>query len=74
MLGCDALFAAAGGQVLVGIVTDDDDLVPAALSAQAAGPQPVVWMRPRPAGAGLNDQILSDLGLRIRHCEDSADA
>ena len=74
MLGCDALFAATGGHVRVGIVTDDDDLVPAALSAQAAGPQRVVWMRPRPAGTGLNDGRLSDLGLQIRHCEDSADA
>ena len=65
MLGCDAVFAAAGGQVPVGIVTDDDDLVPAALSAQAAGPQRVVWMRSRRLGLGLNDQRLSDLGLQI---------
>ena len=74
MLGCDARFAAAGGQVPVGIVTDDDDLVPAALSARAAGSQRVMWMRPRPAGAGLNDDILLALGLQIRHCEDSANA
>lgn len=74
MLGCDAMFAAAGGQVPVGIVTDDDDLVPAALSAQAAGPQPVVWMRSRRLGRGLNDRRLSDLGLQICHCEGTADA
>ena len=74
MLGCDAAFVAAGGQVRVGIVTDDDDLVPAALSAQAAGPQGLVWMRPRPVGRGLNDRRLLDLGVQIRHCEDRADA
>lgn len=74
MLGCDAAFMAASGEVRVGIVTDDDALVPAALSAQAAGPQGLVWMRPRPVGRGLNDRRLLDLGVQIRHCGDRADA
>ena len=74
MLGFDAVFVAASRQVRVGIVTDDDDLVPAALSAQAANPRRVVWMRSRPLGVGLNDQKLLDLGLQIRHCEDPVDA
>lgn len=69
MLGCDAMFVAATGPVPVGLVTDDDDIVPAALSAHAASTKPMVWMRPRSVGRGLNDRILSERGLRIHPFE-----
>ena len=67
MLGCDATFVAATDLVRIGLVTDDDDLVPAALSAHTANPALMVWMRSRSAGRGLNDQKLSAQGLRIYH-------
>lgn len=67
MLGCDAMFIAATDLVRIGLVTDDDDLVPAALSAHTANPALMVWMRPRSIGRGLNDQKLSAQGLRIYH-------
>ena len=65
MLGCDAMFLAADARVGIGIVTDDDDLVPAALSANKANPRTTVWIRRRPANAGLNDHHLANQGLRI---------
>lgn len=67
MLGCDAVFAAAFGRSRVGIVSDDDDLLPAALSAHAADPSGTAWMRPRAAGDGINDRALSERGVRIHH-------
>ena len=67
MLGFDALSAAEGGATRVGIVTDDDDLVPAVLSAHAARAESIVWMRPRPAGRGLNDRSMTERGVRIHH-------
>lgn len=73
MLGCDAMFIAATDPVPIGIVTDDDDLVPAALSAHAANMKQVVWMRSRPVGQGLNDRSLSDCGLRIHPMEEGVD-
>ncbi len=69
MLGCDAVFAATLGQSRVGIVSDDDDLLPAALSAHAADPACTAWMRRRAAGEGLNDRALSDYGVRIQRLE-----
>ena len=66
MLGCDAMFVAATSPVPVGLVTDDEDLVPAALSAHAASTKPMVWMRPRLSGRGLNDRILWEQGLRVQ--------
>ena len=65
MLGCDAMFVAATDSASIGIVTDDDDLVPAALSAHAMSMKSMVWMRSRPVGQGLNDRSLSNRGLRI---------
>lgn len=69
MLGCDAVFAAALGQSRVEIVSNDDDLLPAALSAHAADPSGTAWMRPRAAGAGINDRALSERGVRIHRLE-----
>ena len=70
MLGCDAMFIAASGTIRVGLVSDDDDLVPAALSACAANTGAMLWMRTRPVGKGLNDQRLIGLGLRIHAFEE----
>lgn len=67
MLGCDAMFAAAMGPTRIGLITDDEDLVPAALSAHAKNTNPVALMRSRPFGKGMNDRILADRGLQI-HC------
>ena len=71
MLGCDAVFAAAAGLARIGVVTDDDDLVPATLSANAANSPLTIWMRPRRVGAGLNDRSLIERGLSIRQFEES---
>ena len=65
MLACDALYAAAQEQTCVGIVTNDDDLLPSALSAHASHPQAVVWMRTREVGSGMNDAALLSEGLAI---------
>ena len=66
MLGCDTLFAARSGIERVGVVTDDDDLVPALLAARAgastAGP---VWIRRRATGSAPNDDLLIERGVRI---------
>lgn len=69
MLGFDAVFAAALGQARVGIVSDDDDLLPAALSAHATDPAGTAWMRLRVAGAGINDRAMSKRGVRIHRLE-----
>lgn len=66
MLGCDALFAASSGMKRVGVVTDDEDLVPALLAAQAGSSTPgPVWMRRRATGAAPNDDLLVERGVRI---------
>ena len=69
MLGCDAMFVATEGLARIGVITDDDDLIPATLSAHAANTALTVWMRPRPAGEGLNDSGLVERGLRILRLE-----
>ena len=69
MLGCDAVFAAALGRSRVGIVSDDDDLLPSALAAHAADPTGTAWIRPRAAGTGINDRSLSKRGVRIHRLE-----
>lgn len=71
MLGFDALSVAEEGVARVGIVTDDDDLVPAVLSAHAARGESIVWMRPRPVGRGLNDRNMTEQGVRIHHLSES---
>ena len=65
MLAFDALYAAAHARYRVGIVTDDDDLIPGALSAHAGRPQAVVWMRKREVGSAMNDATLLSEGLSI---------
>ena len=39
MLGCDAVYAAMCGQLRVGIVSDDEDLLPAALTGPCGSPE-----------------------------------
>lgn len=65
MLGCDALYVAMRSQASIGIVTDDDDLLPNALSSHAGSSAAVVWMRTRSVGSATNDRQLLDAGLRI---------
>ncbi len=71
MLGCDAVFAVGVAESKVGIVSDDDDLLPAALSAYATNPSGAAWIRRRAAGAGVNDRVLRVRGVRI-HSLDQA--
>ena len=65
MMGCDAFHVTSGGRAYVGIVTDDDDLLPAALSAHGANAGVLVWMRSRDPGSAINDPALLNEGLRI---------
>ena len=65
MLGCDAIRVAADGLTYVGIVTDDDDMLPATLFAHNVNADVLMWMRAREVGSALNDQALLDRGLRI---------
>ena len=65
MMGCDAIQMAGHSRTCVGIVTDDDDLLPATLSAHHTGSGMVAWIRARTVGSGINDSILLNQGLRI---------
>ena len=65
MIGCDALYMAAHGLTYVCIVTDDDDLLPATLSAHDKNADMLAWMRLRGVGSAVNDQGLLNEGLRI---------
>ena len=65
MMGCDALHVAAQGQVRIGLVTDDDDLLPAALSAHDTNAGMLVWMRTRSIGSAVNDSFLESKGLPL---------
>lgn len=65
MIGCDALYVATREQICIGIVTDDDDLLPAALSVHGRCANMLVWIRARPLGSAINDAALMNFGLRI---------
>lgn len=65
MIGCDAL-AAVRSTRRVGVVSDDEDLVPALLAARAFPEGAAFWLRTRAFGAGLNDASLRERGVRIR--------
>ena len=69
MIDCDALYLASKGRDYVGIVTDDDDFVPAALSANAMRNDTFAWFRPRSVGESPNDQILIDHGVNIQRLD-----
>lgn len=62
MIGCDAMYMSDHGQTCVGVVSDDDDLLPSVISAHAMNPGVLVWMRVRRAGAAINDSYLANHG------------
>ena len=59
MLGCDAVFAARDGETNVGVVTDDDDLIPSLLTAHSIAAASTLLVRRRRVGTALNDVALS---------------
>lgn len=65
MMGLDATYMADEGLTHLGIVTNDDDLLPAALTAHDINAEVVAWIRSRPVGSALNDRALLEMGLRI---------
>ena len=68
MLGFDALhFAKNAAPTLgvLGIVSDDDDMIPALLTVHGARLGPTIWLRKRAVGAGLNDSTLQRHGVAI---------
>lgn len=71
MLGCDAVYAAASGLTGIGVVTGDDDLLPATLSAHAVNPGATVWIRPESAGLRLNDHELAARRLPIHRLDEN---
>ena len=74
MLGCDALYVAMRSPTCIGIVTDDDDLLPNALSSHRYSPTAVVWMRGRHVGSAMNDGALINAGMRIHELRTEQDA
>ena len=65
MIGCDAMFMSNEGLTCVGVVCDDDDLLPPVISAHAMNPGVMVWMRDRGVGSAINDSHLMGHGLRL---------
>ena len=65
MMGCDAVYVASNESIHVSIVSDDDDLLPAALTAHAANTGTLSLMRRREPGSAINDSLLSRQGIRI---------
>ena len=65
MISCDVLHMASHGQTYIGVVTDDDDLVPAALIAHCSNADVLVWMRTRSAGSAINDPSLLIENMRF---------
>ena len=65
MLGCDATFVANEGVAIVGLVTDDDDLLPTALTAMSLNTRAFAWFRRRSVGSALNDRQLIARGMLI---------
>ena len=65
MMGCDALHVATLERTYIGVVTDDDDLLPATLSAHARKAGMLAWVHVRDIGSAINDPSLLTHGLRI---------
>ncbi len=65
MLTVDALHYAGAADTSMMIVTDDDDLVPAAIVA-CGQQRPVWWARVRPDGRAPNDDLLREVGIELR--------
>ena len=64
MMGCDAVYMASNESIPVSIVSDDDDLLPAALTAHAMNTGTLSLMRRRKPGSAINDSLLSRQGVR----------
>ena len=65
MMGCDAIYMVDHWSTYVTIVTDDDDLLPATLTAHAKNGNVLAWMRCRRIGEAINDTALLHQGVRI---------
>ena len=65
MMGCDAMYMAANEPAFVSIVTDDEDLLPAAITTHAKNTELLGWIRTREVGSAINDSILKSQGIRI---------
>ena len=69
MIGCDAIYLANHKGTYIGVVTDDDDLLPATISAFSINSRSVAWIRSRAVGSGINDSALLSEGLRIHQLD-----
>lgn len=65
MMGCDAIHMAESGNIFVGIVSDDEDILPATLTAHARNSTAMTWIHLRKVGEAINDADLLHQGLRI---------
>ncbi len=74
MLGFDALHFAKNDSPWLGIVSDDDDMIPALLTAHDANGRRIIWFRKRAVGSGLNDAELQGHGVLIHSLEEDAPA
>jgi hypothetical protein len=72
MLALDASFLANSTEDPIVVWTDDDDLVPAAVSVAAARGICHLW-RSRDRGAGLNDRLLERWGVVVSKVEALSD-
>ena len=66
IISCDAMFVSHDKNEIIAIVSDDDDLIPAFLSASGNHCDAVVLIRKRPVGKGINDMKLIRKGLTIQ--------
>lgn len=65
MLGCDAIVAADLATDLILIVSDDDDFLPAFITASTFDKSRIALIRARRTHAGLNDALLIAHGMQL---------
>ena len=65
MLGFDLHHFAKEPALALAIASDDDDMIPALLTANDTSHHPTLWIRRRAVGAGLNDRVLQRTGLHL---------
>ena len=65
LMTIDAIHLASHPEVEVLIISDDDDLIPCVLALRISVSSPLFVYRLRTAGSGLNDAMLSSLGVRL---------
>lgn len=67
MMVADSLFLSRYDNRNIVLVSNDDDLVPAALEAveELTGPARICWLRLRDNGQGLNDGRLTSVGVAL---------